>query len=64
MNSQLTTEEIFQLLSNRFYRSLSSGERGNAARPYSISDYNAVLSILSDFVESFSNGGLQIKAVE
>lgn len=52
MKTELKTDEILNILINRYYDYQSS--QGHS------SNYNDVLSVLSDFVESFSNGGLKI----
>lgn len=56
MQAKLTTEEIFGLLMNRFYDYSTSKTIG------CWEEHNATVDILKDFVESFSEGRLQIVA--
>lgn len=53
MQAKLTTEEIFGLLMNRFYDYSNTKQAGSIA-------HNATIDILKDFVESFSEGNLEI----
>lgn len=59
MNSQLTTEEIFKLLQDRFSIFNQSGFSSEGF-PYDEEGHNAVIATLKDAVESFSMGRLQV----
>lgn len=62
MHSELTTEEIFQLLSKRFYQYYDSGMKNKEGNPYDADAHNALVSILKDFTGSFSEGRLKVVA--
>lgn len=56
MNTKLSTEELFSLLSNRFYEERQTRSSAN----YTGHAYKAVIDTLRDFVEEFSEGRFQV----
>lgn len=63
MNIQLTTEEIFKLLQDRFSTFNYNGF-SLEGKPYDYEAHNAVIATLKDAVESFSMGRLQVVTKE
>jgi hypothetical protein len=58
MKTKLTTDELLMLLNSR-YSSLQNGDN------YEFADnYNSIVATLKDFVESFTEGRLEIKVKE
>lgn len=59
MNTQLTTEEIFKLLQDRFNTFNFSGFSSQGT-PYDEEAHNNVIATLKDAVESFTMGRLHV----
>lgn len=62
MHSQLTPTEIFKLLQSRYHDFCDSGGFDPRGSVYDAKAHNAVVAVLKDFTESFSQGRLKIVA--
>lgn len=60
MKSNLSTEEIFSLLTKRFHEYVEVKQAGNISG----ATYNAVIDSLEDFIENYSEGGFGLKLKE
>lgn len=63
MNTQLSTEEIFKLLQDRFNTFNFSGFSSQGAQ-YDEEAHNAVIATLKDAVKSFTMGRLEVVTVK
>ncbi len=60
MNTQLTTEELFKLLQDRYNNFTTYSGFSPEGSPYDELAHNAVIAALKAAVESFSMGRLQV----
>lgn len=60
MKSELTTNELFNLLNTRYEAYLRSGGKNLIGNPIDAKAYNALSSTLRDLVESFYEGRLVV----